>query len=165
MACRVAGYLQQKNYPPHSFIGISLPSSMEYVAAEIGIWLAGHAIVPMGDKYPKDRIDYIMHHCESPLLIDDEVIQEMKKTGPTENYVLPDENDINVLFYTSGSTGVPKAVMANFASYRISPTDESIIDEENITVMGITAPMFFVVSKQLYAIIVKGGIANFIPTE
>ena len=131
MACRVAGYLQQKNYPPHSFIGICLPTSMEYLASQIGIWLAGHAIVPMGDKYPKDRIDYIMHHCES----------------------------------TSGSTGVPKAVMANFASYRISPTDESIIDEENITVMGITAPMFFVVSKQLYAIIVKGGIANFIPTE
>ena len=165
MACRVAGYLQQKNYPPHSFIGISLPSSMEYVAAEIGIWLAGHAIVPMGDKYPKDRIDYIMHHCESPLLINDEVIQAMMKTKPAENYIIPDEEDTNALFYTSGSTGVPKAVMANFASYRISPTDESIIDEENITVMGITAPMFFVVSKQLYAIIVKGGIANFIPTE
>ena len=165
MACRVTGFLQEKNYPPHSFIGISLPASMEYVAAEIGIWLAGHAIVPMGDKYPKDRIDYIMHHCESPLLINDEVIQAMMKAEPTEHYVLPDEEDINALFYTSGSTGFPKAVMANFASYRISPTDESIIDEENITVMGITAPMFFVVSKQLYAIIVKGGIANFIPTE
>ena len=165
MACRVAGYLQQKNYLAHSFIGICLPTSMEYVAAEIGIWLAGHAIVPMGDKYPKDRIDYIMHHCESPLLIDDDVIQAMMKTEPANNYIIPDEEDTNALFYTSGSTGVPKAVMANFASYRISPTDESIIDEENITVMGITAPMYFVVSKQLYAIIIKGGIANFIPTE
>ena len=164
-ACRVAGYLQQNNYPPHSFIGICLPSSMEYVAAEIGIWLAGHAIVPMGDKYPKDRIDYIMHHCESPLLINDEIIQAMMKAEPAVNYVLPKEEDINVLFYTSGSTGVPKAVMATFASYRISPTDESIIDEENITIMGITAPMYFVVSKQLFAIIVKGGIANIIPTE
>ena len=88
MACRVAGYLQQKNYPPHSFIGISLPTSIEYVAAEIGIWLAGHAIVPMGDKYPKDRIDSIMHHCESPLLINDEVIQEMMKA---EGYSGDDE--------------------------------------------------------------------------
>ena len=120
MACRVAGYLQKKNYPPHSFIGICLPKSMEYVAAEIGIWLAGHAIVPMGDKYPKDRIDYIMHHCESPLLINDEVIQAMMKAEPIENYIIPDEDDINVLFYTSGSTGVPKAVIGTFASYRIS---------------------------------------------
>ena len=165
MACRVTGFLQEKNYPPHSFIGISLPASMEYVAAEIGIWLAGHAIVPMGDKYPKDRIDYIMHHCESPLLINDEVIQAMMKAEPIENYIIPDEDDINVLFYTSGSTGVPKAVIGTFASYRISPSEEAIIDEENITVMGITAPMHFVVSKQLYTIIVKGGIANIIPTE
>ena len=164
MTCRVAGYLQQKNYPSHSFIGICLPASMEYVAAEIGIWLAGHAIVPMGDNYPQDRIDYIMHHCESPLLIDDDVMQAIMKTAPTESYVLPDEDDISVLFYTSGSTGVPKAVMDTFSSYRISPTYDSMIDEEHITVMGITAPMYFVVSKQLYTILVKGGIANIIPS-
>ena len=165
MACRVAGYLQQENYPQHSFIGICLPTSVEYVAAEIGIWLAGHAIVPMGDKYPKNRIDYIMHHCESPLLINEDIIQAMMKTEPAENYILPNEEDINALFYTSGSTGTPKAVMTNFAFYRISPTYESFIDEEEITVMGITAPMFFVVSKQLYVIIVKGGIADLIPSE
>ena len=165
MACRVAGYLQQKNYPPHSFIGISLPTSIEYVAAEIGIWLAGHAIVPMGDKYPKDRIDSIMHHCESPLLINDEVIQEMMKAEPTEHYVLPEEEDINALFYTSGSTGTPKGVMDTFATFRIPPADEFIFDENKITVAGITAPMYFVACKQLYTIIIKGGIANIIPSE
>ena len=165
MACRVTGFLQEKNYPPHSFIGISLPASMEYVAAEIGIWLAGHAIVPMGDKYPKDRIDYIMHHCESPLLINDEVIQAMMKAEPTEHYVLPDEEDINALFYTSGSTGTPKGVMDTFATFRIPPADEFIFDENKITVAGITAPMYFVACKQLYTIIIKGGIANIIPSE
>ena len=165
MACRVTSYLQKKNYPPHSFIGISLPTSIEYVAAEIGIWLAGHAIVPMGDKYPKDRIDYIMHHCESPLLINDEVIQEMMKAEPTEHYVLPEEEDINALFYTSGSTGTPKGVMDTFATFRIPPADEFIFDENKITVAGITAPMYFVACKQLYTIILKGGIANIIPSE
>ena len=128
MACRVTGYLQKKNYPPHSFIGISLPTSMEYVAAEIGIWLAGHAIVPMGDKYPKDRIDYIMHHCESPLLINDEVIQAMMKAEPTEHYVLPEEEDINALFYTSGSTGTPKGVMDTFVFEVMGLRDEANSD-------------------------------------
>ena len=165
MACRVAGYLHQKNYPHHSFIGICLPASVEYVAAEIGIWLAGHAIVPMGDQFPKDRIDAIMQHSEAPLLVDGKVVQTMMRTEPATHYVLPKEEDISVLFYTSGSTGVPKGVMADFASYRISPTDERIIDEEQITVMGITSPMYFVVSKQLYAILVKGGTADIAPTE
>ena len=66
MSCKVAGFLQEKNLNPHSFIGICLPTCMEYIAAEIGVWLAGHAIVPMGDNYPKERIDFIMKHCESP---------------------------------------------------------------------------------------------------
>ena len=165
MSCRVAGYLQQKNLPPHSFIGISLPTSLDYLAAEIGVWLAGHAIVPMGDKYPKDRIDYIMHHCESPLLINEEVIQAMMQTEPAENYVLPNENDVCSLFYTSGSSGAPKAVIDTFASFRIPPSAESTIKENDITVTGVTAPMYFVACKILYAVILNGGIANMVPTE
>ena len=40
MACRVAGYLQQKNYPPHSFIGLtaeklSSPFIHRYQSADI----------------------------------------------------------------------------------------------------------------------------------
>ena len=114
MACRVAGYLQKKNYPPHSFIGICLPKSMEYVAAEIGIWLAGHAIVPMGDKYPKDRIDYIMGHCEASLLINFETFKTIVKENPIEITSLPDEDDILALYYTSGSTGNPKGVIHTY---------------------------------------------------
>jgi surfactin family lipopeptide synthetase A len=40
MACRVVGYLNSLQLPAHSFIGICLPTSMEYIASEIGIWLA-----------------------------------------------------------------------------------------------------------------------------
>ena len=157
MARRVAGYLQQKNYPPHSFIGISLPTSMEYVAAEIGIWLAGHAIVPMGDKYPKDRIDSIMHHCESPLLINDEVIQAMMKAEPTEHYVLPDEEDINALFYTSGSTGTPKGVLHNFRSLRSPIPLEKYLAEQDLYIMGATMPFFFIASRTIFCIFFRGG--------
>ena len=81
----MAAFLREQDYPAHSFIGICLPTSVEYVASEIGIWLAGHAIVPMGDKYPRDRIDYITHHCNSPLLINDDVVQAMMTTEPAED--------------------------------------------------------------------------------
>ena len=39
MACRVAGYIRAKGIPSQSRIVISLPTCMEYVAAELGIWL------------------------------------------------------------------------------------------------------------------------------
>lgn len=157
MACRVAGYLQQQKYPPHSFIGICLPTSVEYVAAEIGIWLAGHAIVPMGDKYPKDRIKYIMHHCESPLLINDEIIQTMMKTEPTEKFVLPNEEDINSLFYTSGSTGTPKGVLHNFRSLGRPIPLEKLLEEQDLHIMGATMPFFFIASRTIFCIFFRGG--------
>lgn len=165
MACRVAGYLLQQNYPPHSFIGICLPTSREYLASEIGIWLAGHAIVPMGDKYPKDRIDYIMHHCESPLLIDDDVIQAMMKTEPTENYVLPNENDINALYYTSGSTGAPKGVLHNFRSLGSPVPLDELLAEQDLYIMGATTPFFFIASRSVFCIIYRGGCIHFIAPE
>ena len=166
MACRVTGYLQKKNYPPHSFIGISLPTSMEYVAAEIGIWLAGHAIVPMGDKYPKDRIDYIMHHCESPLLINDEVIQEMMKAEPTEHYVLPEEEDINALFYTSGSTGTPKGVMHSFSSLNFAVTyDLELMQTVSPLTLGVTSPPYFIASRFYFSALLLGGKIHFPSTS
>ena len=165
MACKVAGYLLQQNYPPHSFIGICLPTSREYLASEIGIWLAGHAIVPMGDKYPKDRIDYIMHHCESPLLIDDDVIQTMMKTEPTENYVLPNENDINALYYTSGSTGAPKGVLHNFRSLSRPIPLEKHLAEQDLYIMGATMPFFFIASRTIFCIFFRGGRVYLIEPE
>ncbi len=165
MACRVAGYLQKKNYQPHSFIGICLPTSMEYVASEIGIWLAGHAIVPMGDKYPKDRIKYIMHHCESPLLINDEVIQAMMKTEPAENYILPNEEDINALFYTSGSTGAPKGVLHNFRSLGSPVPLDELLAEQDLYIMGVTMPLFFIASRSLFCVIYRGGCIHLINSE
>ncbi len=165
MACRVAGFLQKKNYPPHSFIGICLPTSVEYLASEIGIWLSGHAIVPMGDKYPKDRIDYIMGHCESPLLIDEDVIQAMMKTAPTENYVLPNEEDINALFYTSGSTGAPKGVLHNFRSLGSPVPLDELLAEQDLYIMGVTMPLFFIASRSLFCVIYRGGCIHLINSE
>lgn len=165
MACRVAGYLQKKNYPPHSFIGICLPTSVEYLASEIGIWLSGHAIVPMGDKYPKDRIDYIMHHCESPLLINEDIIQAMMKTEPAENYVLPKEEDINALFYTSGSTGTPKGVLHNFRSLNRPIPLEKLLAEQDLHIMGATMPFFFIASRTIFCFFFRGGYVYLVEPE
>jgi len=166
MACRVAGYLQQENYPQHSFIGICLPTSVEYLASEIGIWLAGHAIVPMGDKFPKDRIEYIMHHCESPLLINDNVIQAMMNTKPTDNYVLPNEEDINALFYTSGSTGNPKGVMHSFSSLNFAVTfDLELMQTVSPLTLGVTSPPYFIASRFYFSALLLGGKVDFPSTS
>jgi surfactin family lipopeptide synthetase A len=163
MACRVAGYLHKNNYPPHSFIGICLPTSMEYVASEIGIWLAGHAIVPMGDKYPKDRIDYIMHHCEASLLIDEETFKAIAEETPIEIYSLPNEDDTMALYYTSGSTGNPKGVIHTYYTFDFSQYILKTLRNITPLVMGMTLSMFYMVSEYLFVTLCVGGKAVIVP--
>ena len=166
MACRVAGYLQQKNYPSHSFIGICLPTSMEYVAAEIGIWLAGHAIVPMGDKYPKDRIDYIMGHCEASLLINETIFKTISNEAPIEIVSLPEEDDINALFYTSGSTGHPKGVIHTFRSLNFSVAfDLELMRTVNPLTFGYTSPPYFIACRFYLSALLLGGKIDLISTN
>ena len=165
-ACKVACYLQQKNYPPHSFISISLPTSMEYVASEIGIWLAGHAIVPMGDSFPSERIDLIMSHCESPLLIDQEVYHDMALALPTHSLIVPSEDDVNALFYTSGSTGRPKGVTHSFRSLDFAvASDLELMRTVTPLTFGYTSPPYFIACRFYFSVLLLGGKVDFVSTD
>lgn len=56
LSLKTAAWLLQQELPDHSFVPICLPASAEYVAAEIGVWLAGYAAVPMGTSFPEERV-------------------------------------------------------------------------------------------------------------
>lgn len=89
LAWRVAAYIRQQDVPDNSFIAVRMPSCMEYMAAEIGIWMSGCAAVPMGMNYPQKRIDYILKHSESPLLLTLETVRELKNTPNPGMYPPP----------------------------------------------------------------------------
>ena len=164
-ALRVTAYLESKHYAPHSFIAIALPAGMEYVAAELGIWMAGHTFVPLGNHFPQERIDYILAHCEAPLLIDETVMAAMLSTPPATHYSLPDDDDIALLIYTSGSTGHPKGMMHDFRSYDISPFITDTLQTVSPLRMGATSPMYFIVSKYIYGVLLVGGVVDIIPDD
>ena len=132
LVCRVVAWLGGKNAPEHSFVPVILPSSVEYIAAEIGSWMAGHTAVPMGPSFPAERIAYICEHCESPLVIDEAAWNEIAATEPirfadgTPDY--PPEEVPALLIYTSGSTGNPKGILHTFGGLGRAAHGEVAVD-------------------------------------
>ena len=89
---------------------------MEFMAAEIGVWLSRCAAVPMGIKFPQSRVDFIMQHSESAMLITEETMDEIRDMTPINIINQPETSDNALLIYTSGSTGNPKGILHTFES-------------------------------------------------
>ncbi len=165
MTLRVAGYLQSRELTPHSFIPVCLPTSMDYLASEIGVWLSGHATVPMSNQFPQERIDYIVAHCEAPLVIDEAVMKEIATTPPATHFNIPEENDVNALFYTSGSTGNPKGVLHSFKAFGGEVPLDKLLEDMHLSIMGVTTPFYYIASRSVFCVLFRGGTLTIIPNS
>ena len=64
LAKQVASYLRQEEVSPHSNVCIRMPDSMEFMAAELGVWLSRCVAVPVGMNFPEERVETIVRNCE-----------------------------------------------------------------------------------------------------
>ena len=165
MSLRMKGYLEQQALSPHSFVAICLPTSLEYIVAQMGIWLSGHTIVPLGDQFPEERINHIMGHCHAALLLREKEMQAAMLTPAANLGELPQEDNIMALFYTSGSTGTPKGVIHTFRTFDASRFLLDTLGKIQPLVMGMTLKMFFVVSEYMHSVLATGGKVVIVPPD
>ena len=159
---RIAGGLASLDLPENSFIPILLPTSMEYIAAEMGVWMAGHAVVPMGTTFPEGRIEYIKEHCEAPLVIDEQRLKVLAEADELRDEVTRFELEQRaMLIYTSGSTGEPKGILHCFDSLRAHVHTGSLGEEHTDMVWGTSSPFYFVASLSNFAVLKGGGELHF----
>lgn len=165
IARQTVAYLKKQNIAPGSFVAIKIAAGAEYLAVELGIWLSHCAVVPMGDVFPQARVDYIMGHCESPLLIDDAAMQEILKTIPVDGEI-PDAEENALLIYTSGSTGNPKGVLMDFDSLGwASPHTVDKSAFTSVDVIGYLGPFYFIAVACVYDVLIAGGETHFFSSE
>ena len=119
LARKVASYLRQEGVKPHSNVCIRMPDTMEFMAAELGVWLSRCAAVPIGMNSPEERARTIALNCESAMLIDEDFMLKVKGTSvsDTEEITLPESTDDALIVYTSGSTGIPKGIIHTFEPF------------------------------------------------
>ena len=134
-ADQTARRLRGSGVAPETLIGVALERSVEMVVALLGILKAGGAFVSFDLTYPKERLAFLLADTGVRLLIarphlleklppfDGEIvfpeesgaIDPVSAIGPVSPIgpIAVGPEQLAYLFYTSGSTGQPKAVLTS----------------------------------------------------
>ena len=176
----ICKFLQDEGIKPNDRVGICMQNCTEWAVIYLALAGYGATAVPFNSWWKTEELDYGIEHSEVKLIFVDpkryELIKnhEIKKVvteaidgcvsyeeiSNTENLDWPEDNatdeDLTVLLYTSGSTGLPKGVMlthlaiinALFSFYTLGELrkivhDEQLLIVENASVL-INVPLFHV---------------------
>ena len=163
---RVAARLLEMGNIAGRAVLVCMDRRMEYVAAEIGILMAGAAFVPLLPEYPPERIDYIRKDCGAACMIDGAWMEDIGQYEPAGEYTAADR-DRAMIIYTSGSTGRPKGIVHSHGSLYMGAM-------RNVETLGLgkeerlaaAAPLSFVVLVlEYYAILSSGGCVHMLSEE
>ena len=126
---RIAARLCNAGVGSGDVVSILINRSDYMVTASLGVLKTGAAYQPLDPAYPDERLSFMMKDASCKLLIADDSLVE--KVADFEGPILltcdiaalpavpdtkrsfghPSPDDLFILLYTSGSTGVPKGVM------------------------------------------------------
>ena len=166
-ANQLAHYLREKGIKPDTPVALCLERSIDLLITLIAILKAGGAYVPLDSSHPKERLLFVLHDNNSPILITksslkgafnhyqgsilllDELEQDINTYSKHNPSIVATDKNLAYVIYTSGSTGSPKGVLIEhrsvinycqwFASYcHIKPKQRIDFSANYIFDMAIT---------------------------
>ena len=120
---RIAACIAAKGLGAEDVVSVLIPRCEWMPIASLGVLKAGCAYQPLDPSYPKERLNFMMQDASTRLLIADEELRgivdeyqgdvlltkeiaDLPDQAAPEVEIAPDQ--LFILLYTSGSTGVPK---------------------------------------------------------
>lgn len=121
---RISTWIEEKTtHKQQKIIAILMPNNWEFVVTYFGIIGSGNIAMPIDITYKKLEVDAVINQIKPDLVIgckqtvgmtDQEItlFEEISTTdsGGYPKIILPPEEQIATLFFSSGTTGKPKAI-------------------------------------------------------
>ncbi|MFF2149262.1 amino acid adenylation domain-containing protein, partial [Kitasatospora sp. NPDC058190] len=121
-ANRFAHSLIARGVAAEQLVALSLPRSVEFVVAVLGVLKTGAAYLPVDPGYPQSRIAFMLADARPSVVVDDPAtvaevaeVAEAPQWPETDPVVAVDVRTAAYVIYTSGSTGRPKGVVVSHA--------------------------------------------------
>lgn len=179
----LAGYLVSTGIGRGSVVGILIPRCEYMLLASMGVLKAGCAYLPLDPSYPEDRLNLMVRDSGACKLIStpelsgiisgdfagERIMVDSIPGLEADTVALPDihPEDIFIILYTSGSTGLPKGVMFTHGNTMVTASWERrfylLGPGSNVTAyasFGFDANVF-----DTYATIISGATLHIISDE
>ncbi len=105
---RIASYLIEKGLKREDVVSILIPRCEWMLIASLGVLKAGCAYQPLDPTYPEERLQFMQEDAGSKLLLTLDNLPSIVEHAAMSSQQEPRSEDLFILLYTSGSTGVPK---------------------------------------------------------
>lgn len=126
----LATQMQQSGVKRGDVIVIPGPANQQFVAALLAVWQCHAICLTLDIQLPLNRQQQMLHHVNADYLLHWDIVPEvanvleltlidMRSSGHIVDLIAwsnPTPNDAAYIFYTSGSTGVPKAIIGQHKS-------------------------------------------------
>ncbi|WP_033262779.1 non-ribosomal peptide synthase/polyketide synthase [Amycolatopsis vancoresmycina] len=180
-AARLARVLVARGIGPERIVALALPRSAEIVVAQLAVWKAGGAFVPVDPTYPIERITFMLADARPALVLtldglappvpDGVDVLTLDDPGlfdgePAPAVPVRPEHPAYVI-YTSGSTGRPKGVVvthAGLAGFAAAEAEHLRVAEGD-RVLAYSSPSFDAAILELCLAWASGAALVVVPPE